>query len=77
MNEEYKKEERFKDRLKSLIDLSEEEKASKMGIEMYYQGVQYANDEVPWEEIVHMGLDNEEAFVRGYNETLEKLGKSR
>ena len=75
--DEIKKQEAFGEKVRKMMELDAKEKADKMAIELYYQGVEYANDSVPFEEIEHMGLSNEESFMKGYNETLEKLGKSR
>lgn len=61
-------------RIKASLAVKE---AEKIAVEMYNLGVQYANDGIPWPEVEDSGYNNEPEFVRGYNETLEKLGKSR
>lgn len=75
--DEIRKQEQFEERLKKIQQLSYEEKTALMEVELYYQGIFYANDGVPYEEIEHMRLSNEEAFMRGYNETMEKKIRCR
>ncbi len=75
--DEIKKQELFEENLKAIQEFNKKEKKAIMDVELYYRGVECANEGVPYEEVEHMGLNNEVSFMKGYNETLESLGKSR
>ena len=64
---------KFQQTLEQTVQLSEEEKREKLNKDLYDQGRQYAEDGHPWEEVPY-GLDQEVAFVLGYNTRLAELG---
>lgn len=67
-------EKKFKKELEQTVQLSDEEKQEKLNKDLYEQGRQYAEDGYPWEEVPY-GLDNQIAFVLGYNTRLAELGQ--